>query len=336
MRHAIPALTLFLLAPLVAEFLLGNLPITALPALVLLAPLYGGGALLIREAVRHTGRGWLSILVLALAYGVFEEGVVTMSLFNPNYAGLRLLDNGYVSWLGIGGPWTILVLTLHVVWSISVPIATIEAIFPERRTTPWLGSLGLALTGLAFLIGAVAMTVVSVAQFQFIASAPQLVASGLLAVALVIVGLVVVPRGTATDPAVRAQAPSPWLVAVAAFAASSAFKGLPLDWAPWLYASLALGLALLAMLGVSVWSHRRGWRDLHRLALAAGPLATYAWSAFPQPPVLPASPTVDLVGNAIFAVGTVGLLVLAVVRLRHRPNEASRAARTSQAASRAA
>ena len=107
-----------------AEYLLGNLPITALSALVLLVPLYGGGAVLIREAVRHTGRSWPSILMLALAYGVLEEGIATMSLFNPNYVGLRLLDNGYVPSLGIGVPWTVLVLTLHVVWSVGVPIAT--------------------------------------------------------------------------------------------------------------------------------------------------------------------------------------------------------------------
>src|SRR5262245_6914993 len=59
------AVGLFLLAPLVAELLLGNLPITALYTLVALAPLYGGGALLIREVVRRTGRGWSSILILA-------------------------------------------------------------------------------------------------------------------------------------------------------------------------------------------------------------------------------------------------------------------------------
>ena len=50
MRRLLPALGLFLLSPLVAEFLLGNLAITSLSALVVLAPLYGGGALLVREA----------------------------------------------------------------------------------------------------------------------------------------------------------------------------------------------------------------------------------------------------------------------------------------------
>ena len=57
LRRAAPAVGLVFLAPLVAEFLLGNLPVTLLFGLVLLAPLYGGGALLIREVTRRAGRG---------------------------------------------------------------------------------------------------------------------------------------------------------------------------------------------------------------------------------------------------------------------------------------
>ncbi len=85
-----PALGLIFVAPLVAEFLLGNLPIKLLPALMVLAPMYGAGALLIREMVRRTGRGWPSILLLGMAYGIFEEAFTTQSLFNPNYLKLIL------------------------------------------------------------------------------------------------------------------------------------------------------------------------------------------------------------------------------------------------------
>jgi hypothetical protein len=57
-RHVAPALGLLMLAPLVGEYLLGNVAINQLVALAFLAPLYGGGALLIREVARHTGHGW--------------------------------------------------------------------------------------------------------------------------------------------------------------------------------------------------------------------------------------------------------------------------------------
>ena len=74
------AVVLFLLAPFVSEFLLGDLPITMLPALIVLAPMYGGGALVIREIVRRSRRGWPTLMVLALAYAVLEEAFTTQTL----------------------------------------------------------------------------------------------------------------------------------------------------------------------------------------------------------------------------------------------------------------
>jgi hypothetical protein len=58
-------------------------------------PLYGGGAVLIREVVRRRGGGWPAIVVLAAAFGVVEEGLATQSLFNPDHAHQHLLSSGY-------------------------------------------------------------------------------------------------------------------------------------------------------------------------------------------------------------------------------------------------
>src|ERR1700728_2318482 len=124
------------------------------------APLYGGGALLIREVVRRPSRGWPSILVLAFAYSILEEAFTTQTLFNPNYLhlNLHLLQPGYIPALGIGIWWTIFVLTLHTVWSISTSIALAEALVPDRATTPWLGWPGLSITAILFALAAVAST----------------------------------------------------------------------------------------------------------------------------------------------------------------------------------
>ena len=62
MKRAAPVLALLLLAPWVGEFLLGNISVRQLPALLILALLYGCGALLIREVTRRTSRGWPTIL----------------------------------------------------------------------------------------------------------------------------------------------------------------------------------------------------------------------------------------------------------------------------------
>jgi hypothetical protein len=261
LRRVAPAVGLFLLAPLVAEFLLGNLPLTMLPALLVLAPLYGGGALLIRETVRRRGLGWPSLFLLALAYGVLEEGLTTQSLFNPNYAGQRLLDYGFVPALGIGLPWTLYVLTLHTVWSISVPVSTVELLTPQRQTTPWLGRAGLAVTAVLFAVGIAATTAFNLAQWPYMATAPQLLGSALAVVLLVVAALRLPPRsGAAPRTAPGPAAPSGWLTGGFALLAGSLFVLLgSLPQSVPAAAVLAL-LALYAVVTLAIlrWSRRPG------------------------------------------------------------------------------
>jgi hypothetical protein len=82
-RRVAPAVGLFVLAPLVGEYLLGNVSIVEIRALPILALLYGSGALLIREVARRTGRGWPAMLVLGLAYGLIEAGLIDQTLSTP-------------------------------------------------------------------------------------------------------------------------------------------------------------------------------------------------------------------------------------------------------------
>jgi hypothetical protein len=86
-----PVLVLIVLAPTIAEVLLGNLLFngTFVWQLVIDTVLYGSGAILVREVARRRHLGWLGIVVLALAYGVVEEGLVLQSLFNPHFPGLE-------------------------------------------------------------------------------------------------------------------------------------------------------------------------------------------------------------------------------------------------------
>src|SRR5580692_13187690 len=186
-RRVAPAIGLFFLAPLVAEFLLGDLPIKMLGTLVILAPMYGGGALLIREFARRTGKGWPTIFVLAFAYAVLEEAFTTQTLFNPNYLhlNLHLLQPAYIPALGIGIWWTIFVLTLHTVWSISTSIALVEALVPDRATTPWLGWPGLSITAILFVLAAVASTKIEIKQDHFIASTRQFVAAAVVCIIVI-------------------------------------------------------------------------------------------------------------------------------------------------------
>jgi hypothetical protein len=319
------AIGLVALAPLVAEFLLGDLPIKLLPALIVLAPFYGGGALLIREITRRAGRGWPTIWLLALAYGIIEEAFTTQTLFNPNYMhlNLHLLDSAYIPVLGIGAWWTVFVVALHTVWSISVPIALIEATVPRRATTPWLGNWGLAVTAMLSVLGAAANTAIGFHTDHFIASPAQFATSAAIVVLLVASAflryqLVTASVSDPADPASLGPAqsvPSPWFFFAIALAAGSAILVVPKSWG-WWAAAIILGLELGVAALVLVLSRRSGWRHAHQLALAAGAALSYAWHAFFEPPVLGGTGLDVRVGNAVFALGAVLLIAFAARRLR--------------------
>jgi hypothetical protein len=316
MSMKIPAVILFFLSPLVAEFLLGNLPITMLPALLVLAPFYGGGALLIREAVRHTRRGWPSIFLLGLVYGVFEEAFTTQSLFNPDYLklNLHLLDPAYIPALGIGAWWTIFVLTLHTVWSIATSIALAEALVPDQATTPWLGRIGIIVSGALFVFGAVATTYLTLKHDRFVASPWQFASAAILCVALTVAAFRL-PKSISARPS--GWVPNPWLAGTGALAAGSCFMLIPQKWG-WGAVAVYMILDFLMIAAAFRWSQREGWDGRHRLGLAGGAALAYAWHAFLQPPVIGGGGrTIILIGNTVFALGAVVLLTIAARRQTH-------------------
>ena len=177
-RRLTPPILLTLLAPIVAEFLLGDFSIRKIGIALVLIPPYGGGAPLIREVSRRAGRGWPTIVLLGLAYSLLEEGFLTQSLFNPNYVGQRLLDYGYVGWLGTSLNWCMLVLTIHVVWSIATPILIAEGVAADRRAEPWLRTPGLLVTILLFLLGCLSTASFSLKASPFVATRTQFATVG--------------------------------------------------------------------------------------------------------------------------------------------------------------
>jgi len=301
-----PVLVLLVTAPLVAEFLLGDVTLVSLPALAIFIPLYGGGAVLIREVVRRKGGGWPAIVVLAAAYGVIGEGLATQSLFNPNYAHQHLLSTGYVSALGIAIPWTLYVLSLHVIWSICTPIALVECMFPTRRTEPWLGMRGLIIIAVLYVLGVVAAAITTWVSFPYIAPPSRLIGAAMVAVALIIAGLLLIRRGRPERPAAEASArsaPAAWLVGiVSAIAASILLIAPRLPIATWGKVTVFFTIEVAAIVTITLWSRRTGWGDRQILALAAGALFAYAWHAFIGRPAFDStSLVITRISNVVFA-----------------------------------
>ncbi|QBD78146.1 hypothetical protein EPA93_19945 [Ktedonosporobacter rubrisoli] len=346
MRRVLPAIGLYFLAPLVAEFLLGDIPILSGAGLVAFfasSLIYGSGAVLIREVVRRAGYGWPTIIAFALAYGVIEESFATLSLFNPHYAGWHQLDYGYVPALGIGLSWTLFVLGLHMIWSISVPIALVETLAGSRRTTPWLGNIGLAVMAIVFVGIVIFSFTASTHNDGFVASMPQFIGAGIAVIIIVAIGIVLGRYQTTLHTNITRNAPNPWLVLIVSLAAGALFmliysadpRGLSpwlanINLPPWLAVVLFLGLYAGVAVLVNFWSRLDGWSNAHRLALAGGALLTYAWHAFPWPSLFPGtSEPVKLASNTILAAGAVALLVIAALRLRTSTSNASSSASTT-------
>ena len=335
LRRIGPALLLVFLAPIIAEFLLGDFTIKKLGMVIVLLPMYGCGALLIREVVRRAGRGWPSMLLLAVAYAFVEEAFLTQSLFNPNYVGQRLLDYGYIPALGTSLNWSLFVLSIHVVWSVATPILIAEGIAAGRRTEPWLKGLGLAVVSLLFVLGCAGMAKFSRHASSFVATRAQSLVAGVLVLLAILCAFAIKPTaavtaGDGSQQRVRSTmdrtAPRQWWILLFAFAVASVFLvaqsfARSFDMRPALSLLMQLACEIVAIVLIVRWSHMRGWEASHYLALAAGASLTYALfglSAFLRGQTNLGEPTdgVDIAGQIIVALAILLLLAWAIQRNR--------------------
>jgi len=313
-----PVPILLFLSPLVAEYLLGDLTVSQLKLLPVMFPIYGGGALLIRDLARRTRRGWPAILILGLAYAIVEEALATQSLFNPHYLGLRLIDYGFIPALGIAAPWTVYVLTIHVVWSIAVPIALVEALFPERREIPWFGAKGLAAAAIVYIAGVALIFGGTRAMEHFMASPIQLAWAALAAAAVAAAAFVFVrPMPEAGRPPAPPAGMSPWIPGLLAFVLGSTLcfctRLSSAVEAPVLTA-IYLGISGAAVAAVAVLRRRPGWTEACADALGIGAVLVYAWWGFVISHALHGASS--LAGHSVFVAALAGYLAL--VRSRRR------------------
>ncbi len=146
-----PILLLLLLTPGIPEYLSGSSPINA----IILNPgqfvfqllanlgLYGSGALLIHDARVRWNKGWITVVLLGLAYGILEEGVALSTLFDPK-AGPVGSYGVYGHWLGVNWVWLAGVVPFHAIFSITIPIVLLGLALPKTQRTRLLSEKGTA------------------------------------------------------------------------------------------------------------------------------------------------------------------------------------------------
>jgi hypothetical protein len=140
--------SLIILAATLAEVLTGSTPLPAIiaypPGFVFNVGLYGGGAVLIREAALRWRKRWAAVLLLGGAYAVGEEGFAAKTMINPNSPIIG--NQSYSHWLGVNWVPLASLTIFHSAFSIAVPLLLVELLFPEAKGRRLLGNIGVAIT----------------------------------------------------------------------------------------------------------------------------------------------------------------------------------------------
>jgi len=150
-------LSVLILPGLMAEILSTNMPVQKFLdpfVFIVIALVYGCGSLIIREARIRWKMQW-SVVFLAIAYGIYEEGITTRAFFNPYWFGEGALSGNWM-FFGVQWGWTILLLVLHASLSTLIPIYLVGELWPEVKDKPILGKVGIVIVLLGM---ATAMTI---------------------------------------------------------------------------------------------------------------------------------------------------------------------------------
>ncbi|HUL51852.1 MAG TPA: hypothetical protein VLT83_00450 [Opitutaceae bacterium] len=277
-----PALTLMVMAPLLAEVLPGATRLSALFVLPIEICMWGGGALLIREAIRRWGLGWRNMLLLALALALAEECVVQQTSLAPMV--VQIKGVAYARALGVNYVYFLWALVYEAVFVVFLPVALVELLFPRRRNDPWLGPVGVtvvaAFLGLGAFLAWFSWTRIArpkVFHVPLYSPPPVALALALLAIG----GLAYAALGGMRHRLARASAPlTPPPACLAGLAGAlwaALWYGLVLlgfGIAPTFPPAAAVGGGLLlsaaAAVLVSRWAAHPAWRRGHSCAVICG------------------------------------------------------------------
>jgi len=317
MKRIPPWLALLLIAPLLGEIVSGHQPplelCNPLSVLLLMLP-YGFGALICRELVRRWKKGWVSLILLAVAYGIYEEGIVVRSFFNPNWLELENLKPYHV--FGVNWTYSEMLVHFHVLVSIAAGIMLAEMLYPEQRKDSWLSNKGLiaCIVGLALWFPAGLLMSAYVPPLIGYLLAWSAMAGFFLTAYFVPVGI---PAPVKKNP------PHPFFFLLLGFANMTLFfvavYVLPETVVPPLLLSI-IGLVLLDGLTLWLllhWSGNGGaWNDRHRLAWVAGGLGFFILFNF-------ASDVDEFAGRSfVSAIAILGLILFSF-RVSRRTGESA-------------
>lgn len=324
----IPALVLVFLAPLLAEVLPGATRLSSLFVLPIEMCVWGGGALLIREAARRWGLGWRNVLCLALALSVAEECIIQQTSLAPMV--IQLKGQVYARAFGVNYVYFLWALAYETVFVVFLPIQLAELIFPRWRREPWLGRVGLIVAPVLFLAGGrVAwFTWTQIARtkvfHQPVFSPPVMAVAAALAViaALIVAGIGPGRRsvGRASSPLAP---PAPWVVGLVGGVWAVPLYGLVLlgfglapNFPPVFAVVGGFVLVAIALFTVPRWSAHPAWDRRHAFGVVFGTMLGAMLVSFVG---FIGAARIDLYFKIIADVAAIGFFLVLGRRVRSAP-----------------
>jgi len=280
--RALPAITLMLLAPLIAEILPGATRVSSAFVYPIEVLIWGGGAVMARYLTRRFRLGWLNLLLLALALAVAEECLIQQTSFAP--LAIKLKGVEYARNWSFNYLYFLWAMIYEAVFVVLVPVTLCELIFPSRKDNGWLSGWGIGIICVLFLPACHAAWYGwnVIARVKFLHQPPYPVPNADLiagaAAIFVMVALAVGPFRRALAKAAKPMAPPhPVVVAVAGvvfsgvlFGVLAMAFGIRPDVAPAIPVAAGLILALVALAVVPGWMAHAKWDKWHDVGLTYG------------------------------------------------------------------
>jgi hypothetical protein len=279
-----PAFILMLAAPLLTEVLPGSTRFSSIFVFPIEMCVWGGGALLIRYAVRRWQLGWLSMLLMAVALAIAEECLIQQTSFAPLV--IKLKGITYARAFGVNYVYFLWAVIYESVFVVFLPVYLVELIFPARRNDLWLRKTGLFVIIPLFLLGSLLawFTWTQIARPKvfhlpvYHLPLPAVISAVAAIAALIFVALGPLRKITLQSAPLKAF--TPWMPAIAGAIWAALLFGLVLlgfgiapGFPPFIAIIGGFILAGIALYLVPRWTANPNWQSNYTFGLVFGTMA---------------------------------------------------------------
>jgi hypothetical protein len=281
-KRSAPALTLVLMAPLLAEVLPGSTRLSALFVFPIEMCVWGCGALAIRYAVRRWRLGWQNMVLLAIALAIAEECLIQQTSLAPMV--LQLKGQVYARASGVNYVYFLWALVYEPVFVVFLPVYLVELIFLDRREGVWVSTAGLVAVVSLFILGSYLAwyTWIRIARPNVFHVPVYALPPGAAAIAAAaICALILVALGPLRNKIARAARPlvppGPWSLGAIGALFAALWYGLVLlafgiapSFPPWIVVGSGILVAMASLIVLPRWATSTAWNRSHGYALIFG------------------------------------------------------------------